>query len=255
MLDETKTQNRSSNTSNNQNQNNQRNFNNSNNMSAYHMMDNSKISNTNYGDKNLNNVGLNQNFNQTMLMLNQIDPKNLREQTKAYTDSVKTIDPDLLKIIKNKLTENTNSKSHKNSINYADNSSAVEEENRHISAAHEEKDLKQVDRKEEDKQNPIWDLTSKEELVVDPNTKTSLDNNQIIYTGVATISNSNQDIQNANSDTMHFANLLNDGKALNFSTINKNMQLQNNLMSNWANFIFRGRDSNIHREYLTLKFL
>jgi len=222
---------------------------------GFNMMDNSKLINMNYGIKNVNNMGLSMNYNANIYLANQTDPKNLREQTKSYTDSVKTIDPDLLKIIKNKLTENTNTNSQKNSINLLESISALKEEIKVIPAINEEKDVLNPDTNEENKQAMDRNLNANEDLVIDENKRTSMDNSQINNSEVIPILNSNQDRQYRNIDITQINSVLNDGKVANINGMNKNIQYQNYLMSNWANFIFRGRDSNIHREYITLKYL
>jgi len=236
-----------------------------NNQNMMKMIENGKIMNMNFAmGKNIkNNLMINQNnLNNNIYFANQQLPKNLREQTKSYTDSIKTIDPDLLKIIKNKLTENTNIQPNRDITNDIIERIPIAEDEKEIDTLKSENDTNTrknsiIDNSENTYNNKKFS-EKKSSLDGNDQRKNSMNENQLNVTentqGVNIINN---DLQNANfnANLQNYLNNMNNGKAVNIKNLNKNTQFQNYIMNNWANFIFRGRDSNIHREYLTLKYL
>jgi len=242
----------------------------SNTLNLMKIIENSKMMNFNLtGIKNTNNLGMNQGFNSNTFFSAQQNHKSLREQTKLYSESIKTIDPDLLKIIKNKLTENTNTQPNQESVNSSDQLHYLEANSKEDQAINNE-DIKEKENsetddnikfnnnqevKQESKRNTCHskklsnsDVNDRKNSKAETHIKSLESNQEIINNNIDSHNNQINDLQ-------QHENVISNENQLNNATINKNSLFQNNLMSNWSNFIFRGRDSNIHRDYLTLKFL
>jgi len=160
-------------------------------------------------------VSENVNTDNTNIMQSQSEEKNLKETTKNFMDSLKNIDPKLLMEIKNKINENN---------------------------------------KERENDKPQVNVINQNQFAMQPSIfqNPTAPNYNPTHINPLNLEASSQ--QQANQNQLSYEDYIKQ-QQMTFAGLNNKVHPQNFIFTNYSHFFYRGRDSNIHREYFALKCL